>query len=74
MQKSSTAEVYIILVTGAAGLNGSAVVHEFSRNSVSVRALVRDRSNASTSCSVSSQQPFAEFARRHAAVFAVTAN
>jgi uncharacterized protein YbjT (DUF2867 family) len=37
----------MILVTGAAGLNGSAVVHEFSRNSVSVRALVRDRSKAS---------------------------
>jgi uncharacterized protein YbjT (DUF2867 family) len=34
----------MILVTGAAGLNGSAVVREFSRNGVSVRALVRDRS------------------------------
>src|SRR5262249_6391521 len=28
------------------GLNGSAVVREFSRNSVAVRALVRDRSKA----------------------------
>jgi uncharacterized protein YbjT (DUF2867 family) len=36
----------MILVTGAAGLNGSAVVREFSRNGVSVRALVRDRSKA----------------------------
>jgi uncharacterized protein YbjT (DUF2867 family) len=35
-----------ILVTGAAGLNGSAVVREFSRNGVAVRALVRDRSKA----------------------------
>ena len=36
----------MILVTGAAGLNGSAVVREFSRNGVAVRALVRDRSTA----------------------------
>jgi len=36
----------MILVTGAAGLNGAAVVREFSRNGVAVRALVRDRSKA----------------------------
>jgi uncharacterized protein YbjT (DUF2867 family) len=36
----------MILVTGAAGLNGSAVVRQFSRNGVAVRALVRDRSKA----------------------------
>ena len=36
----------MILVTGAAGLNGSAVVRQFSRNGVGVRALVRDRSKA----------------------------
>jgi uncharacterized protein YbjT (DUF2867 family) len=36
----------MILVTGAAGLNGTAVVHEFSRNGAAVRALVRDRSKA----------------------------
>src|SRR5262249_47192994 len=36
----------MILVTGAAGLNGSAIVREFSRNDVAVRALVRDRSRA----------------------------
>jgi uncharacterized protein YbjT (DUF2867 family) len=36
----------MILVTGAAGLSGSAVVREFSRNGVPVRALVRDRSKA----------------------------
>lgn len=36
----------MILVTGAAGLNGSAVVREFSRNGVPVRALVRDRLKA----------------------------
>src|SRR5262249_33727112 len=36
----------MILVTGAGGLNGSAIVREFSRNSVAVRALVRDRSKA----------------------------
>jgi uncharacterized protein YbjT (DUF2867 family) len=33
----------MILVTGAAGLNGSAVIREFSRNGHPVRALVRDR-------------------------------
>jgi uncharacterized protein YbjT (DUF2867 family) len=36
----------MILVTGAAGLNGSAIVREFSRNGEPVRALVRDRSRA----------------------------
>ena len=36
----------MILVTGAAGLNGSAIVRECSRNGVAVRALVRDRSRA----------------------------
>lgn len=36
----------MILVTGAAGLNGSAIVREFSRNGVPIRALVRDRSKA----------------------------
>src|SRR5262245_40774066 len=41
-----TRESSMILVTGAAGLNGSAVVREFSRNSVPVRALVRDRLKA----------------------------
>src|SRR5262245_49287340 len=39
-------EACMILVTGAAGLNGSAVVREFSRNGVAVRALVRVRSKA----------------------------
>src|SRR5262245_27202231 len=38
--------MYMSLVTGAAGLNGSAIVREFSRNGVAVRALVRDRSRA----------------------------
>src|SRR5215813_10855340 len=38
--------MYMILVTGAAGLNGSAIVREFSRNGVALRALVRDRSKA----------------------------
>jgi uncharacterized protein YbjT (DUF2867 family) len=37
----------MILVTGAAGLNGSTVVREFSWRGVPVRALVRDRSKAS---------------------------
>src|SRR5215813_1351741 len=37
----------MILVTGAAGLSGSALVREFSRHGVAVRALVRDRSKAS---------------------------
>src|SRR5215831_16067078 len=41
-----TRESCMILVTGAAGLNGSAIVREFSRNGVPVRALVRDRSKA----------------------------
>ena len=36
----------MILVTGAGGLNGSAIVREFSRNGVPIRALVRDRSKA----------------------------
>jgi uncharacterized protein YbjT (DUF2867 family) len=36
----------MILVTGAAGLSGTAIVREFSRNGVAVRALVRDRSRA----------------------------
>ena len=33
----------MILVTGAAGLNGSAIIREFARRGVQVRALVRDR-------------------------------
>ena len=36
----------MILVTGAAGLNGSAIVREFSRRGVPVRALVRNWSKA----------------------------
>lgn len=36
----------MILVTGAAGLNGSAIIREFSRNGVPVRALVRNRAKA----------------------------
>ena len=36
----------MILVKGAAGLNGTAIVREFSRNGAAVRALVRDRSKA----------------------------
>jgi len=36
----------MILVTGAAGLNGSAVIREFSRNGHPVRGLVRDRTRA----------------------------
>ena len=36
----------MILVTGAAGLSGFAIVREFSRNGVAVRALVRDRPRA----------------------------
>src|SRR5262249_56822166 len=39
-------EVRVILVTGAAGLSGSAIVRKFCRNGVAVRALVRDRSRA----------------------------
>src|SRR5262249_26520988 len=45
-QQSMTKELCMILVTGAAGLSGSAVVREFSRNGMQVRALVRDRSKA----------------------------
>jgi uncharacterized protein YbjT (DUF2867 family) len=41
-----TKECSMILVTGAAGLNGSAVVREFSNHGVPVRALVRDRMKA----------------------------
>jgi uncharacterized protein YbjT (DUF2867 family) len=33
----------MMLVTGAAGLNGSAVINEFARHNEQVRALVRDR-------------------------------
>ena len=36
----------MILVTGATGLSGSAVVREFSQNKVAVRALVRSRAKA----------------------------
>ena len=36
----------MILVTGAAGLNGTAIVREFSRNGAAVRALIRARSKA----------------------------
>jgi uncharacterized protein YbjT (DUF2867 family) len=36
----------MVLVTGAGGLTGSAVVREFSRQGVLVRALVRDRPRA----------------------------
>jgi len=36
----------MILIIGAAGLTGSAIAREFSRNGVAVRALVRDRSRA----------------------------
>jgi uncharacterized protein YbjT (DUF2867 family) len=36
----------MILMTGAAGLSGSAVVREFAGNGVPVRALVRDRAKA----------------------------
>ena len=36
----------MILITGAAGLSGSAIVNEFSLNRVPVRALVRDRIKA----------------------------
>jgi uncharacterized protein YbjT (DUF2867 family) len=39
-------EAHMILVTGAAGLSGSAIVKEFSLNKVAVRALVRDRAKA----------------------------
>src|SRR4051794_13791710 len=36
----------MILITGAAGLNGSAIVKEFSLNNFPIRALVRNRSKA----------------------------
>jgi uncharacterized protein YbjT (DUF2867 family) len=36
----------MILVTGATGLNGSAIVKEFSLNKAAVRALVRNRAKA----------------------------
>jgi uncharacterized protein YbjT (DUF2867 family) len=36
----------MILVTGAAGLNGAAVIREFATQEVPVRALVRDGSKA----------------------------
>ena len=36
----------MILVTGANGLSGSAVIHEFARQQTSVRALVRSRAQA----------------------------
>jgi uncharacterized protein YbjT (DUF2867 family) len=36
----------MILITGAGGLNGTAIVRTFSRHGVPVRALVRDRSRA----------------------------
>ncbi len=35
-----------ILITGAAGLNGTAAVHEFTRHGEPVRALVRNRARA----------------------------
>ncbi|BCH08949.1 hypothetical protein MesoLj131c_32070 [Mesorhizobium sp. 131-3-5] len=37
----------MILVTGATGLNGKAIVHEFARQGHEVRALVRDADRAS---------------------------
>ena len=37
-----------ILVTGASGLAGSAVIREFNRSGHRVRALVRNRANART--------------------------
>ena len=36
----------MILVTGATGLSGSAVIREFARQKYPVRALVRDRAKA----------------------------
>ena len=36
----------MILVTGAAGTSGSAVIREFARNDVFVRALVRNAEKA----------------------------
>ena len=38
----------MILVTGAAGLAGSAIIREFSRNSWAARALVRNRSGSAS--------------------------
>jgi uncharacterized protein YbjT (DUF2867 family) len=38
----------MILVTGATGLNGSAVVREFARQGVPVRVLARNRTKART--------------------------
>lgn len=38
----------MILVTGAAGLSGNAIIHEFARQQMPVRALVRDRARAQT--------------------------
>jgi uncharacterized protein YbjT (DUF2867 family) len=45
-RKTVMKEHRMILVTGAAGLSGSAVVRELSRNGVPVRALVRSRAKA----------------------------
>jgi uncharacterized protein YbjT (DUF2867 family) len=45
-QASHDKEICMILVTGAAGLSGSAVVREFAGNGVPVRALVRHRGKA----------------------------
>ena len=36
----------MILVTGATGLSGTAVIHEFARQKAPVRALVRSRAKA----------------------------
>jgi uncharacterized protein YbjT (DUF2867 family) len=38
----------MILVTGAMGMNGSAVIRELVRRKIRVRALVRDRAKAAT--------------------------
>src|SRR5262245_58350891 len=46
VRNSSTKGAAMILVTGAAGNNGQAAVWELSRQSVKVRALVRDASKA----------------------------
>src|SRR5262245_51906976 len=46
VRNSSTKGAAMILVTGAAGNNGQAAVRELSRQSVKVRALVRDASKA----------------------------
>ena len=35
-----------ILITGAAGVNGTAAVHEFARHGEPIRALVRNRAQA----------------------------